>query len=166
MDDIDIQMPQPWDEDTPNGHSCPLCEYADDAGTAMGYLKKMDTALGGRTSDDQLSQMMEESYNIFFYKPMCDRNIDVPKITAEQMLTHFSVHDINPLRILKKDINRLEQLQDSLCPRTKTATGTMAYNDDDAKQWMLTQRLKMDLIQQFERTNARTPRDLPEVPTI
>ena len=110
--------------------------------------------------------MMEETYNTFFRDPMKARNMDVPTLTAAQIIKHFSEHDINPLRILKRDINRLEAIQATLCPRSQSATGAMVYNEDDAKQWMLQQRLKMDLITQFERTNNRTPKDLPPVPSI
>ena len=39
-------------------------------------------------------------------------------------------------------------------------------NDADAKQWAHLERLKMDLVRQFEQTNARTPRDMPVVPDI
>jgi hypothetical protein len=64
MDDLEISLPTPWDENT--HEPCPLCEYADDAGSAMGHLKQLDTALGGRTDDTQLGKMMEETYNTFF----------------------------------------------------------------------------------------------------
>lgn len=164
MDDLELSLPTAWDEN--HSESCPLCEYADDAGSAMGHLKQMDTALGGRTDDNELGKMMEETYNTFFRDPMKARNMDVPTLTAAQIIKHFSEHDINPLRILKRDINRLEAIQATLCPRAQSATGTMVYNEDDAKQWMLQQRLKMDLITQFERTNNRTPKDLPPVPSI
>jgi len=164
MDDLEISMPTPWQENT--NEPCPLCEYADDAGSAMGHLKQLDTALGGRTDDTQLGKMMEETYNTFFKNPMTDRNMEVPTLTAKQIIKHFSEHDINPLRILKRDINRLEAIQATLCPRAQSATGAMVFNEDDAKQWMVTQRLKMDLITQFERTNNRTPKELPVVPTI
>ena len=46
--------------------ACTLCDHADDAGSAMAYLKQMDTALGGRTTDARLAQMMLESYDTFF----------------------------------------------------------------------------------------------------
>ena len=164
MDDLHISVPTPWEEDT--HENCPLCEYADDAGSAMGHLKAMDTALGGRTDDKQLGKMMEETYNTFFRDPMLARNMEVPTLTAEQIIKHFTEHDINPLRILKRDINRLEAIQQTLCPRSQSATGNMVFNEDDAKQWMVTQRLKMDLITQFERTNNRTSREIPTVPTI
>lgn len=164
MDDLDIAVPTSWEED--NREPCPLCEYADDAGSAMGHLKQMDTALGGRTDDAQLGAMMEETYNTFFRDPMKERNIEVPTLTGAQIIKHFTEHDINPLRLLKRDINRLEAIQATLCPRSQSATGNMVFNEDDAKQWMVMQRLKMDLITQFERTNNRTSTELPSVPSI
>lgn len=164
MDDLQIELPTSWDDD--NREPCPLCEYADDAGSAMGHLKQMDTALGGRTDDTQLGLMMEETYSTFFQKPMLARNMQVPTLTAKQIITHFSEHDINPLRILKRDINRLQAIQETLCPRSQSATGNMVFNEDDAKQWMATQKLKMDLLQQFERTNNRTSKEIPQVPSI
>ena len=113
IDDLEINTPLGWDDEDEkeqNGR-CVLCEYADDAGSAMSYLKQLDTALGGRTSDGQLGKMMEESYNTYFADPMRKRNVDVPSITASEMMLHFTEHDINPLRLLRRDINNLKSIQ-------------------------------------------------------
>lgn len=168
IDDLEINTPLGWDEEDEKEHngSCVLCEYADDAGSAMCYLKQLDTALGGRTSDGQLSKMMEESYRTYFVEPMRKRNVDVPDISAAEMLVHFTEHDINPLRVLRRDINNLKSIQDSLRPRMRNASGAIFCNDADAKQWAHLERLKMDLVRQFEQTNARTSRDMPVVPDI
>ena len=53
--------------------TCVLCEYADDTGGAMHYLKQLDIALGGRTDDEILAKMQEESYKNLFYQPMKQR---------------------------------------------------------------------------------------------
>lgn len=168
LDDLEINTPMGWDEEDAEEQncSCVLCEYADDAGSAMSYLKQMDTALGGRTSDGQLGKMMEESYETYFAEPMRKRNIEVPSISASDMIVHFTHHDINPLRVLRRDINNLKSIQDSLRPRMRNASGSIFCNDSDAKQWAHLERLKMDLVRQFEQTNARTSRDMPVVPDI
>ena len=168
MDDLSINTPFGFeDEDNIEMTTCcPLCEYADDSGSALGYLKQMDSALGGRTSDGQLGQMMEESYNTFFAEPMRKRGFEVPELTAEQILLHFTEHDINPLRILRKDINRLNQIQNTLRPRANNMTGSVVCNESDAKHWAHLQRLKMDLVRQYEQTDARVDRKMPAVPTI
>jgi len=166
--DLDINTPMGWDDEDAKEHncSCVLCEYADDAGSAMSYLKQLDTALGGRTSDGQLGKMMEESYLTYFVEPMRKRNLDVPDISAAEMLVHFREHDINPLRVLRRDINNLQCIQDSLRPRVRNASGSVFCNDADAKHWAHLERLKMDLVRQFEQTNARTSRDMPVVPDL
>ena len=66
MEDLQLTDPVEWEAEA---QSCVLCEHADDAGSAMGYLQQMDKALGGRTTDKRLAQMMLESYNTFFYDP-------------------------------------------------------------------------------------------------
>tara|TARA_B100000963_G_scaffold6723_1_gene5249 strand:+ start:9388 stop:9906 length:519 start_codon:yes stop_codon:yes gene_type:complete len=168
LDDLEINTPMGWDEEDnqeQNG-KCVLCEYADDAGSAMQYLKQLDTALGGRTSDGQLGKMMEESYNTYFADPMRKRNIEVPDISASEMIQHFTDHDINPLRVLRRDINNLQCIQNSLRPRMRNGAGAVLCNDSDARQWAHLERLKMDLVRQFEQTNARTSRDMPVVPDL
>jgi len=144
---------------------CTLCEHADDAGSAMAYLKQMDTALGGRTTDARLAQMMLESYNIFFRKPMVAAGQSPPQLTEEELTLHFTEHDINPLRQLRKDINRLNAIQDALAPRQATAGGGVVCNEADAKSWTNMQRLKMDLVKQYEICNRHTPRDMPTLGT-
>ena len=168
MDDLAINTPMGFedDDDLEMSTCCPLCEYADDSGSALGYLKKMDTALGGRTSDGQLGPMMEESYNTFFADPMRVRGVNVPELTSEQILLHFTEHDINPLRLLRRDINRLNQIQNTLRPRASNMGGGLVCNESDAKHWAHLQRLKMDLLRQYEQTDARTDRTMPAVPTI
>ena len=168
MDDLSINTPMGFEEEDNREKNtcCPLCEYADDAGSALGYLKQMDTALGGRTSDGQLGPMMEESYNTFFAEPMRSRDVMVPELSAEQILLHFTEHDINPLRLLRKDINRLNQIQETLRPRASSMSGGLVCNEAEAKHWAHLQRLKMDLLRQYEQTDARTDRTMPVVPTI
>ena len=67
MEQLSLSDAVEWGDDD---KGCTLCEHADDAGSAMAYLKQMDTALGGRTTDARLAQMMLESYNTFFRNPM------------------------------------------------------------------------------------------------
>jgi hypothetical protein len=150
--------PVEWDDEP---HSCVLCENADDAGSAMAYLKAMDTALGGRTTDKRLAQMMVESYNTFFYEPAVATGATPPQITEEMVTVHFTQHDINPLRQLRTDINRLNAIQDALAPRSSTAGGRVTCNEADAKSWANMQRLKMDLVKQYEICDRHTSRDMP-----
>ena len=44
MEDLSLHDPVAWG---PEQEHCVLCENADDAGSAMGYLHQMDVALGG-----------------------------------------------------------------------------------------------------------------------
>lgn len=150
--------PVEWDDEP---HVCVLCEHADDAGSAMAYLKKMDTALGGRTTDQRLAQMMVESYNTFFYEPAVQTGEQPPQITEEQVTTHFTQHDINPLRQLRTDINRLNAIQNALAPRSAGSNGRVTCNEADAKSWANMQRLKMDLVKQYDMCDRHTPRDMP-----
>lgn len=147
-----------WEEDMTE---CVLCDNADDVGSAMGYLKQMDTALGGRVTDRRLGQMMLESYNTFFYEPAVAAGQSPPALTEEQITTHFCKHDINPLRQMQTDINRLNAIQDALVPRHAKSGGRVSCNDNDAKQWAALQRLKMDLMQQYRVCDRQTSRDMP-----
>lgn len=145
----------------PEEHTCTLCESADDAGSAMGYLKQLDTALGGRTTDKRLASLMLESYNTFFYEPAVKAGESPPQLNEEEITAHFTEHDINPLRQLRKDINRLNAIQDSLAPRAESSSGRIVCNDADAKSWANLQRLKMDLVKQYDICDRQTPRDMP-----
>ena len=89
--------------------SAACSEHADDAGSAMAYLKQMDTALGGRRKK-QIGKMMLESYNTFFYEPAIKAGQDVPALTEKEITTHFEEHDINPLRQMQSDIKNLNKI--------------------------------------------------------
>lgn len=158
MEDLTLNDPVEWD---PESQPCVLCDHADDVGSAMGYLKQMDVALGGRTTDKRLAQMMLESYNTFFYDPAVAAGENPPKLTAEAITLHFSEHDINPLRQMRTDINRLNLIQGALVPRQARAGGRVSCNEQDAKTWAALQRLKMDLMQQYGIRDRQTPRDMP-----
>ena len=158
MEDLTLHDPVEWDPET---QPCVLCDCADDVGSAMGYLKQMDVALGGRTTDKRLAQMMLESYNTFFYEPAVAAGETPPKLTEEVITLHFSEHDINPLRQMRTDINRLNLIQGALVPRQSRAGGRISCNDSDAKTWAALQRLKMDLMQQYGIRDRQTPRDMP-----
>mgnify|MGYP001300460593 CR=1 FL=1 len=155
-----------WEDGTEKNTCCVLCEYADDSGGALDYLKKLDVALGGRTDDTILAQMQLESYETLFYGPMKARGLDVPKLTKEALMEHFCCHDINPLRVLRRDLNRMQSIQDTLCPRARDHTGQMKFNGSDARQWAALERMKMDLVRQYEQTDARTSRELPQPPQL
>ena len=167
MEDLCINQPVDWDQEEQEelDTSCPMCENADEAGSALGYLKQLDTALGGRTKDGVLAKMQLESYNMFFADPMRNKGMDVPELTENIIREHFTFHDINPLRILRHDINRLDSIQNALRPR-KRGAGGMLCNENDAKQWREMQRLKMDLVRQYEQTDARQSKDMPVVPQV
>ena len=158
MEQLSLNDAVEWgDEDK----KCTLCEHADDAGSAMAYLKQMDTALGGRTTDARLAQMMLESYNTFFRDPMLQAGQHPPELEENELTTHFTEHDINPLRQLRTDINRLNAIQNSLAPRQTCTGGRVVCNEGDAKNWANLQRLKMDLVKQYEMCDKHTSRDMP-----
>ena len=152
--------PVEWEEEP---HTCVLCENADDAGSAMAYLKGMDTALGGRVTDQKLAQMMVESYNTFFYEPAVATGASPPQITEEQVTVHFTQHDINPLRQLRTDINRMNAIQDALAPRSSLSDGRVVCNESQAKQWANIQQIKMTLIKEYKMCDKHTSRDMPSL---
>lgn len=79
------------------------------------------------------------------------------------MTVHFTEHDINPLRQLRKDINRLNAIQDALAPRSTSRSGRVTCNEADAKNWANMQRLKMDLVKQYDMTDRHKCRDMPSL---
>ena len=162
MEDLVLHDPVDWE---PELHACVLCEHADDAGSAMGYLQQMDKALGGRTTDKRLAQMMLESYNTFFLEPAVLAGETPPRLTEASITMHFTEHDINPLRQMRTDINRLNLIQNALVPRHSSAGGRISCNDADAKTWAVLQRLKMDLMQQYGIRDRQTPRTMPSLET-
>ena len=137
-----------------------------DTGGALDFLKKMDTALGGRTDDDILGRLMEDTYRTMFYEPLRQRNIEVPELTGAEIVRHFTHHDINPLRVLRQDMNRLQAIQDVLCPRARDGSGRLTINPSDARQWTAMERMKMDLVRQYEQTDSRTSREMPSAPDL
>lgn len=145
--------------------ACVLCDHADDIGSAMGYLKQMDTACGGRVTDANLAQMMLESYNTFFYEPAVAAGQNPPTLTEEAITTHFTQHDINPLRQMRNDLRKINLIQDCLNPRQSDNGGAANCNKTDAKDWLAYQRLKMDLMQQYRICDKQTPRDMPSLST-
>ena len=158
MEQLSIHDTVDWE---PECGKCTLCENADDIGSAMGYLKSLDTALGGRCTDKKIAVLMLESYNTFFYEPAIQAGESPPVLTEEELTKHFTEHDINPLRQLRKDINRVNAIQDSLAPRSESASGRITCNDADAKNWANLQRLKMDLIKQYDICDRHTSREMP-----
>ena len=163
MEDLQLTDPVEWE---PEVQSCVLCEHADDAGSAMAYLQQMDKALGGRTTDKRLAQMMLESYNTFFYEPAVKAGESPPQLTEQAITTHFTEHDINPLRQMRTDINRLNSIQNTLAPRQASAGGRINCNETDAKTWAVLQRLKMDLMQQYGVRDRQTSRDMPTLENL
>jgi hypothetical protein len=160
MEDLSLQEPIQWEQEL---KPCVLCEHADDAGSAMAYLNKMDKALGGRTTDTRLAQMILESYNTFFFAPAMQAGETPPPLTEDEITVHFTEHDINPLRQMRKDINRLNAIQDALAPRSSTSSGRITCNEGDAKNWAALQRLKMDLVKQYDICDRQTSRDMPSL---
>jgi len=158
MEDLCLHDPVAWE---PEQAHCVLCDNADDVGSAMGYLHQMDTALGGRTTDARLAQMMLESYTTFFYEPAVQAGENPPQLTEQCITLHFTEHDINPLRQMRTDINRINSIQSALAPRHSSASGRVCCNEGDAKQWAALQRLKMDLMQQYGVRDRATPRTMP-----
>ena len=149
-----------WEEEEA---ACVLCDHADDAGSAMGYLKKLDTAQGGRETDKALAVLMVDSYEKFFYGPAIEQGMTPPQITEEMVTLHFTKHDINPLRQMRTDLNRLNAIQDTMDPRTMDGTGRLTCDDAAAKSWANFQRLKMDLIKQKDMCDRHTSRDMPSL---
>jgi hypothetical protein len=158
MEDLVLHDPVEWE---PELQACALCEHADDAGSAMGYLQQMDRACGGRCTDLKLAKMMVESYNTYFYEPAVAAGENPPKLSEAEITLHFTEHDINPLRQMRTDINRLNLIQNALAPRKSSAGGRITCNESDAKTWSVLQRLKMDLMQQYGIRDRQTPRTMP-----
>ena len=131
----------------------------------MAYLKQMDTARGGRCTDIELAQMMLESYNTYFRKPMLDAGLNPPELTERELTVHFTQHDINPLRQLRKDLNRINLIQDTLEPRQATSGGGITCNEPQAKRWLEFHKSKMELVKQLEMCNRHTCRDMPTLGT-
>ena len=160
MEHLSLHDSVQWDEEE---DTCVLCDHADDEGSAMGYLKKLDTAQGGRETDRALAELMVQSYDTFFYQPAVEQGLTPPKITKEMVTRHFTKHDINPLRILRTDINRINAIQDTLDPRSMDGAGRLTCDDTVAKSWAHFQRLKMDLVKQYEMCDRHTSRDMPSL---
>ena len=158
MEHLTLHDEAQWPNET---CGCVLCDHADDIGSAMGYLKQMDTALGGRSTDANLAQMMLESYNTFFYEPAVAAGQSPPQLTEEVITLHFTQHDINPLRQLRNDLRKINLIQDSLNPRQSGESSLSSCTLNDRKDWLTYQRLKMDLLQQIRICDKQTPRDMP-----
>ena len=76
-------------------------------------LEKIDARLIGKVSDNAIFSLMEEWYEEKIRKPQCKYNpdINVPTITAAMCRRHFTLHCVNPKRIVKNDILFLNNAQ-------------------------------------------------------
>ena len=51
--------------------------------------------------------------------------------------------------MLRRDLTRLQSIQDTLCPRARDHTGQLKFNAADGRQWAALERMKMDLPEPF-----------------
>lgn len=139
--------------------SCVLCTTSNNdqrGSTIIEELEKIDARLIGKVSDSAIFSLMEEWYEEKIRKPQCKYNpdINVPTITAAMCRRHFTLHCVNPKRIVKNDILFLNNAQTFLKEngvlKQNMSSGAYSVNSNYIKQWNILSKTKLDLLRYYK----------------
>lgn len=139
--------------------SCVLCTTSNNdqrGSTIIEELEKIDARLIGKVSDSAIFSLMEEWYEEKIRKPQCKYNPDihVPTITAAMCRRHFTLHCVNPKRIVKNDILFLNNAQTFLKEngvlKQNMSNGAYSVNTNYIKQWNILSKTKLDLLRYYK----------------
>ncbi|MAD25873.1 MAG: hypothetical protein CMO44_17060 [Verrucomicrobiales bacterium] len=137
---------------------CVLCTKSNlgDNGTSLiDELRKLDNDLIGKASDAAIFQVMAKYYQETIRAPSQRHSPDqqMPYLMASDFQKHFLFHDMNPKRMLKQDIQFLNDAQEFLKKNgivTENATnGAKKINMGYMKQWNCLSKTKLDLIRYY-----------------
>ena len=143
------------DEDMFENHKpCPLCSFVDESKDGpMAWMRHTYHTNVCTTGANELYRMLAQGYSELFYKPMVQRGIQMPDITAQHVSHHFRKHETSSVFTLKQDIRRIEQMQRVLVPRRTTDDGTRYIDRDQMKAWLELSKAKQDAIKLMEIEN-------------
>lgn len=141
-----------------DAETCVLCTTSnnDERGsTIIEELQKIDNKLLGKVSDKAIFNLMAEWYEEKIRKPQLkfNNNCECPEVTPEVCKMHFTLHCVNPKRIVKNDILFLNNAQTFLKEngvlKQNMTSGAYSVNTNYIKQWNILSKTKLDLMRYY-----------------
>ena len=149
--------------DAPRG-PCYLCTHSNaglNSGGMKAQLDKIDAELCGRIEDEAIFALQAEWYKEHVYLPLVrhEPESNPPIIDAEACKRHYTFHSVNPRRMLKNDIQFLDNaqrfLQKNGILNKNRASGKLNMNLSFLKQWNILSRNKLDLLRYYRQEYLR-----------
>jgi len=137
---------------------CVLCtksNLGDNGSSLVDELRKIDNDMIGKASDAAIFQVMAKYYQETIRAPSQRHSpeLQMPFLIASDFQKHFLYHDLNPKRMLKEDIQFLNDAQKFIKTNgvvTENATnGAKKLNMGYMKQWNGLAKTKLDLIRYY-----------------
>jgi hypothetical protein len=131
------------------GGECILCTHSNGSINGGGMklqLDRIDADLCGKVEDDAIFALQAQWYKEHIFDPIRRHEPDtfVPELTAEDCRRHYTLHSVNPRRMLKNGILSKNR-----------GTGKLNMNLSFLKQWNILSRNKLDLLRYYRQEYAR-----------
>ena len=146
------------------GGECILCTHSNGSINGGGMklqLDRIDADLCGKGEDDASFALQAQGYKEHIFDPLRRHEPDtfVPELTTEDCRRHYTLHSVNPRRMLKNDIQFLDNAQRFLQKNgilsKNRGTGKLNMNLSFLKQWNILSRNKLDLLRYYRQEYAR-----------
>ena len=146
------------------GYECILCTHSNGSINGGGMklqLDRIDADLCGKVEDDAIFALQAQWYREHIYEPLRRHEPDtfVPELTIDDCRRHYTLHSVNPRRMLKNDIQFLDNaqrfLQKNGILNKNRASGKLNMNLSFLKQWNILSRNKLDLLRYYRQEYAR-----------
>lgn len=170
-EDYDADEPADFSEalfDRRNGkrcqRACILCTHSNgdlNGGGMKLQLDRIDAELCGKVEDEAIFNLQSQWYKEHIYDPLRRHEPDsyVPELSADDCRRHYTLHAVNPRRMLKNDIQFLDNAQRFLQKNgilsKNRASGKLNMNLSFLKQWNILSRNKLDLLRYYRQEYLR-----------
>ena len=147
-----------------HGTACILCTHSNGALNGGGMklqLDRIDAELCGKVEDEAIFALQAQWYMEHIYEPLLRHEPDtfVPSLSADDCRRHYTLHSVNPRRMLKNDIQFLDNaqrfLQKNGILNKNRASGKLNMNLSFLKQWNILSRNKLDLLRYYRQEYLR-----------
>ena len=124
-------------------------------------LDRIDAELCGKVEDEAIFELQAQWYREHIFEPLRRHEPDtyVPELTADDCRRHYTLHSVNPRRMLKNDIQFLDNaqrfLQKNGILNKNRSSGKLNMNMSFLKQWNVLSRNKLDLLRYYRQEYAR-----------
>ena len=145
-------------------HACILCTHSNGALNGGGMklqLDRIDHELCGKVDDDAIFRLQAQWYKEHIFEPLRRHEPDtyVHPLSADDCRRHYTYHSVNPKRMLKNDIQFLDNaqrfLQKSGILNKNRGTGKLNMNLSFLKQWNILSSNKLDLLRYYRQEYLR-----------